>query len=86
MIPFRKLTAGKDFPLTPGDGISPNGNTRSQEDSEQWFDFIKISFENITVIHRANQMDIRFSKAENFFSWITDWQKWSSLLLIILRN
>lgn len=67
MIPFRKLPGGKDFPLTPGDGIFPNGNTRFQ-DSEQWSDFIKISFENITVVHRANQMYIRFSKAENFFS------------------
>jgi len=68
MIPFRKLTGGKDFTLTPGDGISSNGNTHFQEDSEQWSDLIKIAFENITVVHRANQMDIRFSKAENFFS------------------
>ena len=68
MIPFRKLTGGKDLTLTPCDGISSNGNTRFQEDSEQWSDLIKIAFENITVVHRANQMDIRFSKAENFFS------------------
>ena len=68
MIPFRKLTGGKDFTLTPVDGISSNGNTHFQEDSEQWSDLIKIAFENITVVHRANQMDIRFSKAENFFS------------------
>lgn len=42
MIPFRKLTGGKDFTLTPGDGISSNGNTRFQ-DSEEWSDFINIT-------------------------------------------